>query len=288
MLVVNMQISRRELAAVLGAAPLARARGLSGLKIGVTDWNLRMTSKLEAVETAKRLGFAGVEVSLGRRVTEDKLPLDNPQLIASYKQAFRTHGIGPAGTCLDVLHVNYLKNDKLGQRWVADGIRLSSDLGAKVMLLPFFGRGALTTQEEKDFVGDALRELAPQAEKAGLILGLENTISAEDNVRIMDRTRSKAVLVYYDIGNSTNNGFDVAREIEWLGKKRICQLHFKDNPGYLGDGKIRFPDVLRAVSRIDFSGFANLETDSPSKSVEADMRKNLAYVRRTMEEVQRA
>ena len=35
----------------------------------------------------------------------------------------------------------------------------------------------------------------------------------------MDRSRSKAVLVYYDIGNSSLNGFNVVREIDWLGKK---------------------------------------------------------------------
>lgn len=275
------------LAAVAGVRP-ASGWGLRGLKIGVTDWNLRQTAKVDAVALAKRLGFAGVEVSLGRKVENDKLPLDNPEMIAAYRKAFRESDFRPAGTCLDVLHVNYLKNDKLGQKWVADGIRLTRELGARVMLLPFFGRGALETAAEKDYVGDALRELAPQAQKAGVTLGLEDTISAEDNVRIMDRARSKAVLVYYDIGNSTRAGFDVVREIEWLGKKRICQMHFKDNPGYLGEGKINMPDVLRAVSRIGFEGFANLETDSPSKSVEADMQRNLAFVRKTMAEVQSA
>ena len=278
-------LNRRQFVAGAACAGWLRAAAPRGLKIGVTDWNLRKTGQVEAVEMAKKLGFAGVEVSLGRKVTGDKLPLDDDARIAEYNAAFKEHDFRPAGTCLDVLHVNYLKNDKLGQKWVADGIPVTKKLGAKVMLLPFFGKGALQTQQEKDYVGDALREVAPQAEKAGVILGLENTISAEDNVRIMERARSKAVLVYYDIGNSTNNGFDVAREIEWLGKKRICQMHFKDNPHYLGEGKIDFPAVARAVARIGFEGFANLETDSPSKSVEADMKRNLAYVRKTLNDV---
>jgi sugar phosphate isomerase/epimerase len=93
------------------------------------------------------------------------------------------------------------------------------------------------------------------------------------------------VLVYYDIGNSSRNGFNVTREIDWLGKKRICQMHFKDNPNYLGDGNIDMAGVLRSISRIGYEGFANLETDSPSKSVEADMKRNLAYVRKMMEQV---
>lgn len=282
-------MKRREFfaAGVCGFAGLAQAR-LRSLKIGVTDWNLRQTGKLEAVSLASRLGFQGVQVSLGREVKENKLPLDNPELIQQYRQTAKQHDIPLDGTCLDILHVNYLKNDKLGQKWVVDGVRLTKALGTTVMLLPFFGKGALTTQPEKEYVGDALRELAPEAEKAGVILGLENTISAEDNVAIMERARSKAVLVYYDIGNSTKAGFNVQREIDWLGKKRICQMHFKDNPHYLGEGSIDMASVLRAVSRIGYEGYANLETESPSKSMEADMKRNLSYVRKTMAEVERS
>ena len=133
-----------------------------------------------------------------------------------------------------------------------------------------------------DYVGDAMKELAPEAEKARVILGLEDTISAEDNARILDRVKSKAVLVYYDVGNSTVAGFDPAKEIRWLGKARICQIHLKDNPHYLGEGKIDFPAVMQAIGDIGYQGFANLETVAPSKSVEQDMRRNLGYIRGLM------
>jgi sugar phosphate isomerase/epimerase len=127
-----------------------------------------------------------------------------------------------------------------------------------------------------------LRDLAPDAEKAGVILGLEDTISAEDNVRIMDRARSKNVLVYYDVGNSTKNGFDVVKEIRWLGKDRICQFHLKDNPHFMGEGKIQFAPIVHAIRDIGYSGYANLETDAGKNSVEADMRRNLLYIRGVM------
>lgn len=265
---------------------LVFARRLGGLKVGVTDWNLRQTAKLEAVGLAKRLGFEGVQVSLGRQVNDGKLPLDDADLLGRYLTAAKQEQIALDGTCLDVLHVNYLKNDKLGQKWVSDGIRLTKALQTKVMLLPFFGKGAIEQPSEQDAVAEALKDLAPEAERAGVILGLENTISAAENVRIMEKVGSPAVLVYYDIGNSTGKGFDVAREIRWLGRKRICQLHFKDNPYYLGEGSINMSQVMKAVADIDFRGFANLETDAPSKSVEGDMRKNLAFVRRIIVETQ--
>ena len=84
------------------------------------------------------------------------------------------------------------------------------------------------------------------------------------------------------MGNSSAAGFDPVKEIRWLNKDRICQIHLKDNPHYLGDGNIQFAPIMRAIRDIRFSGFANLETDSPSKQLEADMRKNLAYIRNLM------
>jgi len=279
--------NRRELivAALWTGARLPAARAkLAGLKIGVTDWNLGMTGKVEAVGLAAKLGFEGVEVSLGRNPASDKLPLDSADVQEAYLAAAKQHKIGIAGTCLDILHVNCLKNDKLGQKWLADGIPITKRLAARVMLMPFFGKCALKTREEMDYVGDVLRELGQEAKKAGILLGLENTISAEDNVRIMERSRSEAVLTYYDVGNSTAAGFDPEKEIRWLGLKRICQFHLKDNPNYLGEGKISFPGVMRAIASLgDWKGFANLETVSPSKSVEQDMRRNLEYVRKLIQ-----
>jgi sugar phosphate isomerase/epimerase len=87
------------------------------------------------------------------------------------------------------------------------------------------------------------------------------------------------VLVYYDVGNSFKAGFDPVEEIRWLGKDRICQFHFKDNPSLLGEGTIRFQPIVQAVEDIGFAGFANLETAVPQKDLAEGMRKNLSYIR---------
>ncbi|MBL8221774.1 MAG: sugar phosphate isomerase/epimerase, partial [Bryobacterales bacterium] len=60
-----MKVTRRTFLAAAAALPAA---GKSyAFDIGVTDWNLRLTGKLEAVALAARVGFAGVQVSLGRK-----------------------------------------------------------------------------------------------------------------------------------------------------------------------------------------------------------------------------
>ena len=212
----------------------------------------------------------------------DRLPLSDPALQKQFLDASKREGLPLASVCLNVLHRNYLKSDPLGQRWVADSIDIARALGVKVILLPFFGKGALETPAEMDCVGDALREVAPKAEKAGVILGLEDTISAKDNVRIMERAKSPAVLTYYDVGNSTKNGFNVVEEIRWLGGPRICEVHLKDNPHFLGKGTIDFPAVVAALADIGFADWAELETDCPTGSVENDMKTNLGYIRGLM------
>jgi sugar phosphate isomerase/epimerase len=280
-----LEFTRREFlysAAAVGVlSRVGFAKG-SALRIGVTDWNLELGANPDAVRLAARLGFDGVQVSFGREIVDNKMPLDNPDVLAHYVSLSKQYKIPIDGTCVDRLHDNGLKSDKLAPKWVLDSIRLTKDLNAKVLLLPFFGRWALETRDEMDHVGDALRDLGPEAEKVGVILGLEDTISAEDNVRIMERSRSSSVLVYYDVGNSTKAGFDVVKEIRWLGKNRICQFHLKDNPHYLGEGNIQFPPIIQAIRDIGFSGYANLETDARPNQVEADMRRNLAYIRNVM------
>lgn len=274
-----MHLTRRELIALSATAAFAKSHSL---KFGVTDWNLKQTGRIEALSMAKRIGFAGVQVSLGRTPVNDHLPLSDRKTQLNYMSESQKLDFPITSTCLDILHVNYLKNDKLGQQWVREGIAATAALGVEVMLLPFFGKGAIEERSEQDAVADILNEIGPVAEKAKVTLGIENTISADDNMRIMERAKSKAVRVFYDTGNSFGKGFDIYREIRTLGAKRICQIHLKDNPNYLGDGKIDFAKVLRSINEAGFKQWAVLETDTPSRTVEADMKRNLVFIQRVL------
>jgi L-ribulose-5-phosphate 3-epimerase len=171
--------------------PVFAARAGVKFRVGVTDWNLRQEGKVESIALAKKLGFDGVQVSIGKGT--DKLPLSDPALQKVFLDESNRVGLSVESLCLDILHRNYLKSDPLGQRWVADSIPIARAMGVRVVLLPFFGKGALETEAEMDKVGDILKEVAPAAQKAGVILGLEDTISARDNVRIMEQTKSPAV-----------------------------------------------------------------------------------------------
>lgn len=283
-----MRINRRSflsLSAAALAAPAVEARERTRFRIGVTDWNLRKSSDPAAVELASRCGFAGVQVALGRELRNGKLPLDDAALQQKYLAESKKHAVALTSTCVNRLHVNYLKDksDELAARWVSDSIRITQALGLRVLLLPFFGKGAIEQRAEMDVVGDWLREIAPEAERADVILGLEDTISAEDNLYIMERAQTPAVLTYYDIGNSTRKGFDPVQEIRLLGSERICEVHIKDNPHFLGEGSINIPGVVDSMAEIGFAEWAVLETTARKEAVVADMKHNLGFFRQAID-----
>lgn len=278
-------LSRRSfLNAGLGAGVASALRGapVPGFRLGCMDIVLRMTGKPEAFALAGKLGFEGVQVSLVSTPKQETLALSDPEALARCLVASRESGVPVAGTTLSA---PYTRFDEASLKWVRDALPIVRALKTDIMLVAFFGVRVIADSAERDRVAELLKEVAPEAEKAGVILGVENTISAEDNARILDRAGSDAVRIYYDVGNSTNiGGFDAGKEIRWLGRNRICQFHLKDK-GYLGEGKVNFPDVLSAIREIGYRGFAQLETSSPSGSIEEDMRRNLDYLRRLLRDL---
>jgi L-ribulose-5-phosphate 3-epimerase len=233
----------------------------------------------DAVALAKKLGLGSMQVTLGRSTDQRTLPLEDRALQARWRAASKQHGVPLTSTYIDMLHADCLKNSDNGPMWVRKGIEITRDLGAQVLMLVFFGRCQVLQSDELERVIAISKELAPEAQKAGVVLGFENTNSGKDNLYAVDKVASRAFRVWYDIGNSTHSGYDVPAEIRALGRERICAFHIKDR-GYLGEGKVDVPAALKAIDDIGFVGDAMLETGSPSGDAEADTRRNFEYLRK--------
>jgi sugar phosphate isomerase/epimerase len=264
-------------AAVLPLKALTKAK----LRIGTMDGVLKLSGKPEAIGVAKQLGLAAVQVTLGVSADGKTLPLEDVALQARYTTESRQQNIPIDSTYIDMLHVSCLKSDRNASNWVLKGIEITKNLRAPILMTVFFGKCAILNRSELDYVIDAFRDLTKAAEQAGVILGFENTLSGEDNRYAVDKIASPAFRIWYDVGNSTYNGYDVPQEIRMLGRERICQFHFKDK-GYLGEGVVKYEPILRAIDDIAFEGYANLETTSPSANVAKDTGRNLAYLRNLM------
>ncbi len=272
------RLSRRSfVAGALGTVAMPLPGASSHLQIGTMDTVLKLAGKPEAVAMAKQLGLAAVQVTLGVSADGKTLPLEDAQLQERYRTASQEQGIPLDSTYINMLHVSCLKSDPNAANWVVKGIEITKNLRAPILMTVFFGKCAVLNRAELDHVIDAFRDLIAPAEKAGVILAFENTLSGEDNRYAVDRIASPYFKIWYDVGNSTYNGYDVPKEIRILGRERICQFHFKDK-GYLGEGAVKYAPILKAIDDIGFNGYANLETGSPSGNVESDTKRNLAYL----------
>ena len=118
------------------------------------------------------------------------------------------------------------------------------------------------TAEVDRFVS-VMKGIVPKAEKQGVLIGMENWLGAEDNMRLIDRVGSPALKVYYDVGNSTDKGRDILKEIRMLGSKSICEFQLKDGDHMLGQGRIDFKQVRKALGRGRNSGWIQIEAAAP-------------------------
>lgn len=271
--------SRRALLRNAVALAARVPRGARRLKLGIMDVIFGFPSDPEAFAQAQRVGFDGIQVTLGKPDAAGRLLLADSALQQRILGASAAHKVAIASTYLDILHRDCLQSSEAAKTWIRQAIQITSKLGAPIVELVFFFKCALNSPRDIDAIVGPLRELAPEAQAANVLLGIENTLSAEANVRILDRIGSPAVKIWYDIGNSTNMGhFDVPREIRFLGKDRIGQIHIKDKV-YLGEGAVDVKGCLEAIFDIGYTGFCVLETAAPTGDRVADAAKNLALLR---------
>lgn len=292
-----MVSTRREFmkAGALGAAGLLWASNLraeSGLniKIGACDWSFREACNPDGFDKAKVLGMDGLEISSTDEARE-VLKIADPEFQAAYKNAMTRTGLVVPSIALGLMNNYPLASDERGPAWLEQTIAAAAALQAKVILVAFFGDGDLLQkkgllgiggmelkEKELDIVVERLKIAAPKAAEAGVILGLENTLSAAQNLAILDRVQSDAVRVYYDVGNSTNGGYDVPAEIREL-KDRICQIHFKDGGSFLGEGEVDMDAVAKAMTDIDYNGWVILETAVRDNDRDGSFLKNIEFVK---------
>lgn len=273
-------MTRREMLSTIvtfaAAAPLFGASESRRFKIGACEWSLRKADP-SCFEVAKEIGLDGVEVDMGRAANQMKLR--RPEVQKAYLDAAKKSGLEIASIAIAEMNNIGLKTEPRAAIWLHDAIGVATALGVRVVLVAQFFNGDLKGDKiGTDRTVELLKELAPRAEKAGVILGLENYLSAEENLDILRRVGSTAVQVYYDVGNSTDKSYDIYKEIRML-KGNICAMHAKDAGHMLGAGRVDFAKVREAVDEISYSGWIQIEAAAP-RDLAADYRAHLAVLRR--------
>mgnify|MGYP001034738954 CR=1 FL=1 len=253
-------------------------KAAAGFRLGVCDWTIGKKTDPGSFEVAKRIGLDGVQVDFGSG--ETRLPLFDVELQGKILEEARKNKMQIPSLAMGVLNNVPYKSDHRAERWVRQGIRVAEAMGVKVILLAFFGEGDLRNDPQGvNMVVQRLRQIAPDAEMAGVTLGIESWLSAEQHIEIIERVGSRAVKVYYDVGNAHKEGYDIYQEIRQLGPL-ICEFHAKDYDDLYGKGSIDFKEVRLAMDDIGYRGWLVMEGTKMPLGVEESCRYDAEYLRK--------
>ena len=272
--------------------------------VGMCDWNLGGTADPDCIPKAKEAHLEGIQVSVGEN--PNSIPLRDPDVRKKYIELGKTHNITFSSVAAGgILNSIPLATEPQSAVYVIDAVEAAAALGAKNILIAFFGSGDLRLRgatrkfrERKENgysyfdldtkavkrVVEALRQIAPRAEDAGIALGIENTLTAKQNLEIIDGIGSKIAQVYYDVGNSWGNGYNVPEEIRMLGNDRICEVHLKDwNTPMLGSEgcMVDMVQCAEALKDIGYDKWLVLETSGRKDKFIEDTRTNVAFTKNT-------
>jgi sugar phosphate isomerase/epimerase len=254
----------------------------TGFRIFALDGILQKRCDPAAFELAARIGLDGVQVDFGRPPeTGGPLPL-----LAEAKQdelmaAAARHSVAISSLSLGVLNYTPYKSDPVAEQWVLDSVPVLQRMKQRVALLAFFLKGDLAGDAAgTDEVIRRLKKLAPRAEAAGVVYGIESWLKVPELERMLDAVKSPAVQIYYDVGNMQKVGEDVGAAIRRLGRERLCEFHLKDYDDLYGKGSMDFPAVREALDAIGYCGWLGIEGVKTPLGVEASIRYDLEYLRR--------
>jgi L-ribulose-5-phosphate 3-epimerase len=172
------QFLERSLVA-LGAGAMAgagHAAPATGYRIFACDWTLQKTCSPESFDVAARIGLDGVQLDFGRvKESNARLPLFDEAHQDRILAASAEHKVQISSCALGVLNSIPYKSEPATEQWVLDSIGVMRRLRVPVTLLAFFAKGDLVN----DPAGIAevirrLKKLAPRAEAAGVVYGIES------------------------------------------------------------------------------------------------------------------
>ena len=233
-------------------------------------------------------GFEGVELNIDgdngsmHALTEKTTPAE----AAEIRRIAAENGLTIAGVSTSLGGRDPLGSDDpavraRGKTLILRQAELAADLGTDCILTAPGGHGdAVSLYRAHENVTAALSELAPQLEKAGISVGLENVwngffLSPFDMVRMIDAVNSPFVGAYFDVGNVAAYSNPV-HWVEILGH-RIKWIHLKDYKcgrvhsgefANLLEGCIPWPALMQMLRRIGYGGYLTAELKSIANAPE--------------------
>ncbi len=247
-------------------------------KIGVCDWMILKRQRPGALTLAKEIGVDGVELdmgSLGQRDTFENA-LADPKIREQFQKQAEELGIEICSIAMSGFYAQSFAERPTYKQMLGDCIATMTQFGVKVAFLPLGVQGDLNLHPElRPAIVERLREVGQMANDAGVVIGIETALDAQGEVELLEEIGSPAIRSYFNFANALQNERDLVKELQTLGKDRICQIHCTDEDGvWLENNKrLDMPKVKKTLDDMGWSGWLVMERSRDAKNAR-DVRGN--------------
>lgn len=256
-------------------------------RIAVCDWMILKRQKLGAFQLTKDIGADGVEVDmggLGQRETFDS-KLGDPAVREQFLAKARELDLGISSIAMSGFYAQSFAERAGVERMVQDCIDTMVTMNVKNAFLPLGVQGDLVKRPElRPAILARLKAIAPRAEKAGVVIGLETALDAAGEAALLDEVGSPAIRSYFNFANALQAGRDLHAELHTLGRERICQIHCTDEDGvWLQDNpRLDLRKVKETLDTMGWSGWLVIERSRDARdprNVKRNFGANAAYLK---------
>ena len=270
------------------AAELTNSVSQPRYKIALCDWMILKRQKLGAFQLTKDIGADGVEVDMGSLGTNETFvsPITKD---AALRQQFldkaRELNLEIPSLAMSGFYAQSFAERATVPRMTQDCIDTMRAMNVRIAFLPLGVRSDLVKHPElRSNVVERLKIISKQAEKAGVIIGVETELDADSQVKLLDDVGSPAIKIYYNLANAIQNNRGLVRELHTLGKDRICQIHCTDQDGVWlqDDPKVNMQNVKSALDEMGWSGWLVIERSrkaNDSRNVKGNFGANTTYMK---------
>ena len=256
-------------------------------KIGVIDLMLLKRQKLGAIPLAKQIGADGIEVDMGG--LGNRPTFDNQLLIDSVRQQFLSKAKELNVEIFSLAMTGYYAQALCTRteyiRSIEDCISTMQLMQVKTAFLPLGVQCDLRKNPElHDSVVARLKIIGKMAKAANVVIGIETALTATEELALLKEIGSSNIQIYFNFSNPLKEGRDLIKELQILGKKRICMIHCtnKDGVWLQNDPQIDLNAIKKALDKMKWTGWLVIERSRDAnkpKDVKGNYTANNNYLK---------
>ncbi len=233
-------------------------------KIGICEWSLPIDGPY-ACKLARELGFEGIQLNIGDY--ERDFPMGKKFVQDAFLEMGEASGI--EFPSLAALVTDYYTMFPTINREESDIVKkgITRAIGACVLMripllmIPNFVKSEIKSRQDFDEAAEVFKWACDETGKHDITVALENTLSTEQTLEMIDAINRPNLRLYFDTQNYyLSNGHSSARMLDEL-MEHVCQIHVKDGKGkdlsgaLLGKGDAGFYECIEVIKKHRYAGW---------------------------------